>query len=220
MTSEVTTPGTNFPFQNALVLSEDPNLDTRLQQVRRLHDASKSSRALVELVDLYATLAELSGLEIPPACPQGKISIAFCTEGSSLVPVIHNVASPSPNTTLQWKSAAFTQYPRPSTSIQHNSGSPNLADIRVMGYSMRTDEQRYTEWIGYDPTTFTANWTQVYTRELYDHSADPDEDVNVADDPQFARLVAQLSLQLRDGWREALPPSPPRSQPNPGASRM
>ena len=75
-----------------------------------------------------------------------------------------------------------------------------------MGYSMRTQQYRYTEWVGFDPTTFTANWTDVYARELYLHAAgDSGEDNNVAGKSGQASLVKSLSQQLRQGWRAALP---------------
>ena len=67
-----------------------------------------------------------------------------------------------------------------------------------MGYSMRTNRYRYTEWgvLGKKPVAV----------ELYDHQEDPAENVNVAGHPGNKNLVERLSRQLQRGWREALPP--------------
>lgn len=71
-----------------------------------------------------------------------------------------------------------------------------------MGYSMQTDQYRYTEWIQYDHNTQKGNWSHVHARELYlDHK----EDRNVANLPEYSELVNKLSSQLRRGWRDALP---------------
>jgi hypothetical protein len=66
-----------------------------------------------------------------------------------------------------------------------------------MGYSMRTDRYRYTEWAkpGEDPVGV----------ELYDHEEDPGENVNLANLPENETLVSNLSKRLRAGWQEALP---------------
>jgi len=45
----------------------------------------------------------------------------------------------------------------------------------------------------------------VYARMLYDHQADPYENVNVAELPANAELVRRLSGMLAAGWRQALP---------------
>ena len=99
----------------------------------------------------------------------------------------------------------FSQYPRPADSVRRNSGVPHLADIRIMGYSMRTARHRYSEWVAYDPTTFSANMSHVYARELYDHSNDPEENLNVVNQTAFKGVAAELAHQLRGGWRKALP---------------
>nr|KAG5709285.1 hypothetical protein BaRGS_018037 [Batillaria attramentaria] len=102
---------------------------------------------------------------------------------------------------LQWKPAVFSQYPRPNATVQRNSGGPHLADIRIMGYTMKTADHRYTEWVAYDPTTFTANMSHVYARELYDHRTDPNEDLNVVDQPAYKDVAARLAQELRaGGW--------------------
>jgi iduronate 2-sulfatase len=121
--------------------------------------------ALVEFVDVYPTLCELAGL--PPT--DGL-------EGKSLGPLIENPKR-------EWKTAAFSQYPR-------NGG-------KLMGYSMRTDRYRYTEW--------TEKGKAPEGIELYDHKKDPDENVNIAKLPENKKLVAELSEQLRKGWKAAVP---------------
>lgn len=123
------------------------------------------TKALVEFVDIYPTLAELARLPLPPDL-----------EGMSLVPVIEKPNRP-------WKRAAFSQYPR--------GGG-------VMGYSMRTDRYRYTEWI-------KLSTRERIATELYDHMTDPEENVNIANEPENKNLVTRLSKQLSDGWRQALP---------------
>jgi len=96
-------------------------------------------------------------------------------EGTSLAPVIEAPDRP-------WKTAAFSQYPRG----------------RVMGYSMRTDRYRYTEWQPRDGGRPVAT-------ELYDHQNDPQENVNVAGLPENEELIGKLGKQLREGWRTAAP---------------
>ena len=65
------------------------------------------------------------------------------------------------------KSAVFSQYPRPSEYPQENTDLPKLKDIRIMGYSMRTREVRYTEWVRFDPETFTPDFNKVCDRVFY-----------------------------------------------------
>jgi arylsulfatase A-like enzyme len=121
--------------------------------------------ALVEFVDIYPTLCELAGLELP----QGL-------EGTSFVPLIKDPAR-------AWKTAAFSQYPRKGGE--------------VMGYTMRTDRYRYTEWQSKSGERIAA--------ELYDHQTDPAETRNVAGAPEQASTVTELSAKLKAGWRAAGP---------------
>ena len=71
--------------------------------------------------------------------------------------------------------------------------------LRPMGYAMRTDRYRFVRWVHRnDPS-------KVDAVELYDHQTDPQENVNIADRPENAELVARLTSQWTDGWRAAKP---------------
>jgi arylsulfatase A-like enzyme len=65
------------------------------------------------------------------------------------------------------------------------------------GDSIRTGDYLYTEWTDDD-----GNQT---ARMLYDHAADPEENVNLSEKPEHAELVAELSRQLREGWQAVRP---------------
>jgi flagellin-specific chaperone FliS len=66
---------------------------------------------------------------------------------------------------------------------------------------MRTERHRFTVWVARnDPS-------KVETTELYDHTADPQENQNLAGRPENAALVENLMKQWRTGWRGALPKS-------------
>lgn len=138
----------------------------------------KRSDALVELVDVYPTLADLAGLPLPNHL-----------EGTSLKPLLEGRQ-------IEWKSAAFSQYPR-------KVGKQNL-----MGYSMRTDRYRLTRWVNRD------DHTKVASVELYDHSKDPLENENIAEDPTSEEILTTLTAQWTAGWRGAAPKAvlPPKTR--------
>lgn len=141
-------------------------LDTRIPLIISIpgqKNAGKSTKALVESVDMYPTLAEVCGLPIPAHC-----------EGISLLPLVEDPER-------RWKQAAFSQYPR----------SP------LMGYSVRTERWRYTEWI--DTTR-----QEVKARELYDHSSTDTPSANLAGLPTYRETVNRLSalLDRGRGWRK------------------
>ena len=126
--------------------------------------ADRRTQALTEYVDMYPTLCEACGLNVPEHL-----------EGLSVMPL---VTDPD----RSWKKAAFSQYPRG----------------RIMGYSLRTERFRYTEW--QDRKT-----GKVMARELYDHEKDPAENTNVAQQPEYAAERKRLAEILKQGWKGALP---------------
>ena len=165
----------------------------------------KSTNALVELVDMYPTLCELSDLPLP-----GHL------EGRSFAPLLNNLEQP-------WKKAAFSQFPNPALrewaanplsegmrktffgplirevekgiiKQQGETWDRDLFENHLMGYTMRTDRYRLVSWLDYrDPDA------KPLFVELYDHKKDPDERVNIAS--RAPREVASLLTQMKAGWR-------------------
>lgn len=122
--------------------------------------------ALTELVDLYPTLTALCGL---PA-PEGLA-------GKSLVPVLKDAKA-----TI--KNYALSQFIRPYAALSNDSR------ITSMGYSLRTDKYRFTEWYDFKTRALIAT-------ELYDHTTNSRETINLAAEPAQAKKVEQLHSQLK-----------------------
>ncbi len=99
-------------------------------------------------------------------------------EGTSFVPVMED-----PN--HKWKKAAFSQYPRPK---------------KMMGYSMRTDQYRYTEWID-------QKSNEVKFTELYDLKNDPICKESIALKPEYSELIKTFHEMMNGGlgWKNVKP---------------
>jgi iduronate 2-sulfatase len=129
------------------------------------HTAGQRTDGLVELLDLYPTLVELCGLEGPENL-----------EGKSLVHLLENPAG-------SHKTVALTQTPRPNY--------PKGKMPESMGYTIRTDRFRYTEWRDFKTS-------EVQERELYDHKVDHLETENVVDKAKYQRALPGLAAQLQE----------------------
>ncbi len=127
------------------------------------HKAGQRTDALVELLDVYPTLADLCELNAPSE-----------VEGTSLVPLLDD-----PDTNV--KSVAMTQAARPNY--------PRGQIPTTMGYSMRTERYRFTQWRNFQTQ-------QVDATELYDHHNDPLETTNLAATDSHQQTVKALSEQL------------------------
>ncbi|XP_063978927.1 iduronate 2-sulfatase [Diachasmimorpha longicaudata] len=160
------------------------------------------SNAIVELVDLFPTIAELSGNPIK-LCPKNHSGIV-CSEGISFVPVCNAV---SQNKIINWKRGGFSQYPRPGVSPtwSPNSDEPRLHQIKIMGYTLRTKHYRYTAWVKFDVLRMTSDWNKFIADELYDHTKDPHEMINQANNTDYRKTRIKLKKLLKSGWRRSLP---------------
>jgi len=125
-----------------------------------------------ELVDIFPTLCELTGLQTPEYL-----------SGKSLVPALTSHQR-------SIKDFAISQYPRRSGKMQKDD---------VMGYSIRTEQYRYTEWVQNEfNTSKEFNESDIIARELYDYKTDPDETINLAENPQSAPVVQDMTKKLRE----------------------
>ena len=73
--------------------------------------------------------------------------------------------------------------------------------LPFLRYTIRTDQYRYTEWIKFLKESWIPDWNTVYGNELYDHYADPNENVNLAVNSSYSTIVDGLSQKLQNGWR-------------------
>ncbi len=89
-------------------------------------------------------------------------------DGKSFIQILRN-----PN--LSHKNAAFTISTYP--------------DSPYRGISVRTDKFRYTEW--------TEKQSGKIIKELYDYKNEPDESINLANDPKYIKEVTELQAILR-----------------------
>ncbi|MBT28893.1 MAG: iduronate sulfatase [Thalassobius sp.] len=158
------------------------NIDLKVPMMIRYPDQPNRGAqtfAITELVDMFPSLCELAGIEVP----------AYM-QGASFVPLLEN-----PD--LNWKKAAFSQF--------HRRPNVSADGKRYMGYSINTEEFHYIEWYRWDHKTGTRG--EYTTAELYDRENDPYETVNIAENEAYKEVVEDLSKQLANGWKKALPES-------------
>eukprot|EP00040_Diaphanoeca_grandis_P004694 m.29786 g.29786 ORF g.29786 m.29786 type:complete len:674 (-) comp16159_c0_seq1:187-2208(-) len=184
------------------------------------------TKALAELVDMYPTLSELVlGPNMLPT-GQGGANLG----GTSLVPVFANPTGPGVkdvalsqfprcwqnNTGWDKHNGALdvhTGLPGPGDEINHTTSLNSMSDchwmrrenIDFMGYTMRTESVRYTEWVRWDGKSGTPIWEENVGTEFYNHSSesqydnsymDDTENVNLASLPQNAEQIKALSAKL------------------------
>uniref|UniRef100_A0A8C1A4Y5 Iduronate 2-sulfatase n=1 Tax=Cyprinus carpio carpio TaxID=630221 RepID=A0A8C1A4Y5_CYPCA len=167
------------------------------QGTREQFGKGRGVESVVELVDVFPTLSNLAGLRPLRRCPSSSFKIELCTEGSNLANLIRNQERE-----LNREAFSYSQYPRPSDSIQENSDLPDLADIRIMGYSIRSNDYRYTLWVGFDPIRCQPNMTDIHAGEMYLLAEDPGEDNNVFDEFDHASVLHKLGVL--PSWTESL----------------
>ncbi|MEX1241416.1 MAG: sulfatase [Cyclobacteriaceae bacterium] len=105
----------------------------------------------------------------PSLCELAGLAIPGRLPGRSFVPLIDDPQLP-------WKNAAFSQYPRGD----------------MMGYSMRTDQYRFTKW------RKKGQPSEIVAYELYDLRSDPHGFVNIAPQAESKKVIERLSRIMRD----------------------
>jgi iduronate 2-sulfatase len=144
-------------------------LDTRVPLMVRLPGMAKPGAAaagMVELVDIYPTLAELAGLT-PPAD----------LDGSSFAALLKDPAQPG-------RDIVLSQFARPF----------KRSDPEVMGYSVRTSTHRYSRWIDWPTGKVLGEELYDYAdaSSVLHTDAYWIEKANLAGDPANAKLLERM----------------------------
>jgi len=138
-------------------------------------NAGKTS-SLTEFVDVFPTICDLAGVAVPKNL-----------DGKSLKPLMLN------NKT-KGKEYAISQYPRKLKKAE--MAKLGYTDAKMMGYSLRTDQYRYTIWMNDFTSKQAFNESQVYASEMYDYVKDPLEKVNVVNDKNYTSISAKLKSKM------------------------
>ena len=182
-------------------------------------------------MDVFPTLLDLCSLPVPDETTritaQDDTELYQILEGTSLLPLLEDPQQP-------WKSVAFSQYQRYISYKSSYDSDRTLSPAgggKGMGYSIRTDRYRYTEWwktngdygkFGsdtYHPDASRVAASQASFVELYDYQNDPGETENLAytQAAAHASLISELQALLHDsdnsdyvgdGWKKDLQASP------------
>ena len=187
----------------------------------------KHTPSLVEHVDLYPSLSEMAMGTVAGRIDPSVESV----EGESYSSLFDAALTPDPSKRL-WTNrhnASFTQYPRccgdalhPHTCATDGSFNTNKRcagvpkhNFSFMGYSLRTERWRYTEWAVWDGPALRPVWEADPTApgalvELYDHANDSGsgkdmwnlfENANVAH--SNSDIVQELSGRIRSFFAAA-----------------
>jgi len=122
--------------------------------------AAKGQRAatFIDLVDVFPTLAALAGLPAPRGVDGEDLSAAFDAPGAAQ------------------KAVAYHQFPacgmRAVNQTRAECNSVPRAQFDFMGYSIRTAQWRYTQWLAWDGAALAPLWDGAFEEELYAHAGD------------------------------------------------
>ncbi len=136
----------------------------------------RSTDALTEFVDIYPSLLQMSGFDVPKYL-----------QGQSFVPLLKEPDQ-------QWKDAAYSQF------LLGRFGKIERIPGEVMGYTVRTDRYRYVEWYQWVKEKKTVG--ALMSKELFDHSNDPQENQNIAKNPDNKEIIGDLHQKLKDRFKE------------------
>jgi arylsulfatase A-like enzyme len=117
---------------------------------------------------------------LPTFCDLWGIEKDKRFEGTSFTPLLDNPQ-------LEWKKAAFSMAPKP-----------------LNANTVRTKRYRYAEFGNTQENDVEEKYVAI---ELYDHENDPFEQVNLAGNPEYASVEAEMKALLHGGWKGALPES-------------
>ena len=143
---------------------------------------SSKTNSTTEFVDIFPTLCDLAGLEIPNNLA-GKSLVSVMKKPTSVV-----------------KEYAVSQYPRSNGGTETDRSG--YADSKVMGYSIRNQQYRFTLWMGNNyRSSQPFNKDYIIGTELYDYKNDPLEKVNVAKETKYTKVSKKMYQQIIDFFK-------------------
>jgi N-sulfoglucosamine sulfohydrolase len=182
------------PFPGAKTNLYDPGLHLPLI-VRAPGVAAARNDAMVSWTDIAPTVLDWTGVAPPAAYP---------LSGTSLLPVLGKRGDPVRDAVFaSHEFHEINQY-YPMRAIRTRTHSYILNLAHPLDYPIAGDVAGSPSWkaIVADPSIRLGRQTQAAyfkrpAEELYDLTRDPDELVNLADDPAFASIKATLAARLR-----------------------
>ena len=141
--------------------------------------ASSNVKTQTEFVDIFPTLCDLANIKIPSNL-----------DGKSLVP-----AMKKPTTVI--KEYSVSQYPR--SGAVSESERLGYAEAEFMGYSLKTEQFRYTIWMKNRwRTSQVFDKDLVVGAELFDYQKDPLEKVNVEGKKEYAIALKKMQDYMKN----------------------
>ena len=186
------------------------------------HAGGIVSNLLVESVDLYPTLAGLAGLPPPPDVDGVDLSTLFTNPNPDQPPKPNVAFSESPRCAPPdapwtpehtcgggWSHQGNETCPSPQSCVN----TPRHR-FTIMGYSVRTDEWRYTEWVWWDGAALAGDFGRAAAGiELYSHSGDTEEDFDLYENENVASanpaVLKKLHQAVLKQWGAAAGASQP-----------
>ena len=115
-----------------------------------------------------------------------------------LFPTVFELANVKQSTQTDGKSLVPLLDDDKSTNIDMDYAYHQYARQKRMGYAVRTDRYRYTEWHDNNYRSYKPYKEEnIVGRELYDYDKDPLETKNLVDDPAYASVVKDLKVKLK-----------------------
>lgn len=152
-----------------------------------------ANERVVEMVDLFPTLIELTGVDPLPFCKGDEPPSVACLQGESYADEFIQ------DTPEAGKAYAFSQW-------------PGAKDLSSMGYTVRSrDGFRYTEYVPYSKQDYNGTWapaSEPSKENLFDYTADYWETVDWSKskargrspDPKHTAAIAKLKRVLRSQY--------------------
>lgn len=159
------------------------------------------SREIVELLDLFPTLADLAGLEAPhslegyslrrilekPEKSHDRIAVSQFP-----CPALREWAGVKTSDNVRQEYFDFALKEIETRIRIENPDTPlNIFQEHVIGYSVRNERYRAIIWIDQRKIPF-----RIIARELYDEKSDGSERVNIAREPRSQKILRRLESRM------------------------